>query len=556
MQNNIKIKADMKKDVIKFIQVQQNDDMVLTWKILENGLAKDLTGCNVALNYVNANNTVTIITPELVTISGNTVTVTCPRNCTRSSGIAKAQLVITSDTKQVSSFSIDLIIIESILMNQEVSKNVANLLEELQEALNKADIDIDTLNKLIATAEIKIANLLAQNNAATTNIVNLTAQNNAATPNIANLKAENIKAPPNIANLKVENDKVPSNISNLGVQNTNATANIASLTSQNNSATSNITNLTSQNTNATANINNIKMQNTDAANKINNLTNQNGVANTNLKELEDGLLKGKNLLDELNSYDAGKKANIEEVTGINSVATELKTFYLDTDNSYSYNGTGAETLYRQARFYNKNRNVYHFETDSNEVIVRNVDADKYDNENLSFLLKQLIVSLGQKQPITDNTLTTTAKAISAAINELDLCKTEDSTLVGMIAYFARSTAPTGFLKCNGALVNRTTYARLFATIGTTFGAGDGKTTFALPDLRGEFVKGWDDGRGADNGRIFGSWKGDQAQLCKVEADGYGLVTGSVGFCNRAYVNTSVGNVGHPRNVALLACIKC
>lgn len=70
-----------------------------------------------------------------------------------------------------------------------------------------------------------------------------------------------------------------------------------------------------------------------------------------------------------------------------------------------------------------------------------------------------------------------------------------ATDVGVIGFFAGSSAPSGYLKANGALVSRTTYATLFAAIGTTFGAGDGSTTFALPDLRGEFLRGWDDGRG-------------------------------------------------------------
>ncbi|WP_197369874.1 phage tail protein, partial [Ralstonia pseudosolanacearum] len=64
---------------------------------------------------------------------------------------------------------------------------------------------------------------------------------------------------------------------------------------------------------------------------------------------------------------------------------------------------------------------------------------------------------------------------------------------GLIGYFARSTAPSGWLKANGAAVSRTTYAALYAEIGTTFGAGDGAATFNLPDLRGEFLRGWDDG---------------------------------------------------------------
>ena len=80
--------------------------------------------------------------------------------------------------------------------------------------------------------------------------------------------------------------------------------------------------------------------------------------------------------------------------------------------------------------------------------------------------------------------------------------------VGSVYTFAGATVPTGWLKCNGALLSRTTYAALFAVIGTTYGAGDGSTTFALPDLRGEFVRGFDDARGVDSGRALGSKQGD------------------------------------------------
>ncbi|MCO6508432.1 MAG: tail fiber protein [Snodgrassella sp.] len=78
-------------------------------------------------------------------------------------------------------------------------------------------------------------------------------------------------------------------------------------------------------------------------------------------------------------------------------------------------------------------------------------------------------------------------------------------------YFAMDAAPVGWLKANGAVVSRTLYANLFAAIGTRFGAGDGKTTFNLPDLRGEFLRGWDDGRGLDSKRIFSSLQSDAVQ---------------------------------------------
>lgn len=81
-------------------------------------------------------------------------------------------------------------------------------------------------------------------------------------------------------------------------------------------------------------------------------------------------------------------------------------------------------------------------------------------------------------------------------------------IVGEICFFGMATPPAGFLKCNGATISRTTYAALFAAIGTTWGGGDGSTTFNLPDYRGEFLRCWDDGRGVDNGRAFGGFQGE------------------------------------------------
>ena len=85
----------------------------------------------------------------------------------------------------------------------------------------------------------------------------------------------------------------------------------------------------------------------------------------------------------------------------------------------------------------------------------------------------------------------------------------DSTPTGSVIAFAGASAPTGWLMCNGDAVSRTTYAALFSTLGSTYGAGDGSTTFNLPDLRGEFVRGLDGGRGVDSGRTLGSAQSGQ-----------------------------------------------
>ena len=172
---------------------------------------------------------------------------------------------------------------------------------------------------------------------------------------------------------------------------------------------------------------------------------------------------------------------------------------------------------------------------------------------------------------------------SAIQTQLDVLTTATANAVpaGAVNSFAMSAAPTGWLSCNGSLVSRATYSSLFSAIGTTYGVGDGSTTFALPDLRGEFVRGFDDGRGVDSGRTFGS-----AQSWAIENivgtftdirvrlntifTATGAFTGSTGatsgdngsggaatvdfaFDASNVVNTATET--RPRNIALLYCIK-
>ncbi|MGP6422624.1 phage tail-collar fiber domain-containing protein [Pseudomonas pharyngis] len=103
-----------------------------------------------------------------------------------------------------------------------------------------------------------------------------------------------------------------------------------------------------------------------------------------------------------------------------------------------------------------------------------------------------------------NTNSSEILATTAALNKLQ--KQVGDSMTGMVAGFSMSWPPEGWLRCNGAAVSRTTYARLFAMLGAHYGAGDGLTTFNLPDMRGLFPRGWDDGRGVDPSRAFGTFQ--------------------------------------------------
>lgn len=86
--------------------------------------------------------------------------------------------------------------------------------------------------------------------------------------------------------------------------------------------------------------------------------------------------------------------------------------------------------------------------------------------------------------------------------------------VGVITAFAGSTAPTGYLICDGTAVSRTTYAALFTIIGTTYGVGNGSTTFNLPDLRSKTIVGVGQGSGLTN-RTLASTGGAETKTLAV-----------------------------------------
>lgn len=92
-------------------------------------------------------------------------------------------------------------------------------------------------------------------------------------------------------------------------------------------------------------------------------------------------------------------------------------------------------------------------------------------------------------------------------------------MTGTVLPFAGSAAPDGWILCYGQAVSRTAYANLFAVIGTTFGTGDGSTTFNLPDLRGRIAAGKDNMGGSAAGRLTVTLTGTRAST------GSGVITG-------------------------------
>lgn len=119
----------------------------------------------------------------------------------------------------------------------------------------------------------------------------------------------------------------------------------------------------------------------------------------------------------------------------------------------------------------------------------------------------------------------------------------DASRPGGIVFHCGTTAPAGTLKANGAEVSRTAYARLFAVIGTTFGAGNGTTTFNLPDYRGAFIRALDDGKGRDPGRTLAAFQDSQNK-----SHAHAASTNEGGWHNHSAWADANGNHQHGVNI--------
>ncbi|WP_404941781.1 tail fiber protein [Pseudomonas danubii] len=145
-----------------------------------------------------------------------------------------------------------------------------------------------------------------------------------------------------------------------------------------------------------------------------------------------------------------------------------------------------------------------------------------------------------------------------------LLKNMSALPVGAMVPFPKGTVPPGFLEVDGSVQSAATYPDLAAYLGTTFNTGgEGAGNFRLPESRGEFLRGWDHGRGVDAGRGLGSWQADEFKSHTHRVQ-YGANPGN-GLGSPGYVSANLlSSVGleatggaetRPRNLAVMWCIK-
>jgi len=275
------------------------------------------------------------------------------------------------------------------------------------------------------------------------------------------------------------------------------------------------------------------------------------------------------------------------ISSVNKVSSGLYTITFATpftDTNYLINGTAGGGSVS----YNNTVSIYHSPTPSTTSCT--IGVDRADGVNL------------EDAPIVNVVFYANGGDISGNV--------VDNTPVGVINWFGATTPPTGYLECNGAAVLRTSYPDLDAAIycgnatngiagfgyrctSNTNPTGTRNATgqyIVLPDLRSEFIRGWDNGRGVDSGRTFGSWQkgtimgydqeNDAVWHVSTTANAAGSITqATVGVddynvadytgVRLKAANESSGSdlkgetldsggytgITRPRNVALLPCIK-
>ena len=157
--------------------------------------------------------------------------------------------------------------------------------------------------------------------------------------------------------------------------------------------------------------------------------------------------------------------------------------------------------------------------DSNGITIRNRKALRLrDTSNSNFVAIQAPSDIASNTTLTLPSSDGNANDVlqSDGSGNLSFVALPQAVPTGSVHMMATTTVPGGYLECDGSAVSRTTHSALYGIIGTAWGAGDGSSTFNVPDLRGEFVRGWASDRrsdgvdpSSDSGRNFSSSQGDQ-----------------------------------------------
>ncbi|MFC3939633.1 hypothetical protein CCU68_18785 [Pseudomonas gingeri NCPPB 3146 = LMG 5327] len=183
------------------------------------------------------------------------------------------------------------------------------------------------------------------------------------------------------------------------------------------------------------------------------------------------------------------------------------------------------------------------------------------------LLTAIRTIIQSSLPVEQVRTTLAAYGITDAYTKAEIeekLKNTSALPVGVMVPFPKGTVPPGYLEVDGSVQSAATYPELYAYLGTTFNTGSEPAGFfRLPESRGEFLRGWDHGRGVDVGRAIGSYQADDFKSHNhkltfgANVGGGSNISGGSGFgaFSTAAIEASGGSETRPRNWSVMWCIK-
>lgn len=293
------------------------------------------------------------------------------------------------------------------------------------------------------------------------------------------------------------------------------------------------------------------------------------VDTTTLKIADKGIANGVATLDATGRIPSSQLP----VTGdmIASRLNTIRTIAITGDATYSVNFDGSANVTNTLTLSNSGVTAGSYGSSTNSAVIT-VDAKGRITTANSVPIVPTWNNIASK-PTTVTGYGLTDVYTKTEIDALIQAAKLSSAPPGTIMFFAATTAPSGWSYADGGTLNRVSQSSLFSVIGTTFGAGDGTSTFNKPDMRGLFARGYDNGKGIDSGRVFGGVQQDDfkahshdilmgGDINTVVPAAYDRCVSSANSKVDAYAirgtlqNTATGSYEtRPKNMTLLPCIK-
>lgn len=169
MQREFKLNIDINKECYNNLKCNQNEDVNFKISLLKDNVYLDLSNLDFEMYFLNANNTLTVVDKTNISVikdsnNNDILSIDLPQNCTKSSGVAKFQIEVSSNSKKLYTFALQVYVKESVFDNKQVSQNIILMMDNLKQLVLDLDAQKLTIEQFLKQAEATINTDLANAN--------------------------------------------------------------------------------------------------------------------------------------------------------------------------------------------------------------------------------------------------------------------------------------------------------------------------------------------------------------------------------------------------------